>query len=103
MSLKLGQEVRVKSLPSSIYGEIDAIIPEPDGNDTVIVQISIRRRASDLELMARARPRKRCQRLTPVATLPSKAWEANPSDPNRVEALQLVLREFGWLGEDLPS
>ena len=51
MSLKPGQEVRVRSLPSSIDGKITKILPEPDGNDSVVIQISIRRRASDLELI----------------------------------------------------
>jgi hypothetical protein len=91
----------VKSLPSSIYGEITKIIPEPDGNDSVIVRASIRRRASDLELMAR--PTVEEVLVTEARRAAGfKAWEVDPSDPNRVEALRLVLPELGWL-KDLRS
>jgi hypothetical protein len=101
MGLKPRQEVRVRSLPSSVYGEITKIIPESDGNDSVIVQASIRRRASDLELMARPTAEELSATEARRAAA-FKAWQVNPSDPNRVEALRLVLRELGWL-KDLPS
>ena len=86
-SLKPGQEVRVKSLPSSIDGEITKILPEPDGTDTVIIQISIRRRASDLELIPTS-PTAEVSATEARRAAAFKAWEANPSDPNGVEALR---------------
>ncbi len=41
----------MKSPLSSIDGKITRILPEPDGTDSFITQVSIRRRASDLELI----------------------------------------------------
>jgi hypothetical protein len=70
--LKPGQKVRVKSLPSSVDGEIAKIVREPDGDDGVVIQISIRRRASDLELIPTSPPQKRCHRPKPVALLRSR-------------------------------
>jgi hypothetical protein len=94
--LDLFQLVRVKSLPSSIDGEITKILPEPYGNDTVIIQISIRRRASDLELIPTS-PTAEVSATEARRAAAFKAWEANPSDPNGVEALRTALRELGWL------
>jgi hypothetical protein len=100
--LKPGQEVRVKSLPSSIDGKITQIIQEPDGNESAVIQISIRRRASDVELIP-ARPNAEEVSATEARHAAAfEAWEANPSDPHGVEALRVVLRELGWL-KDLPS
>ena len=62
----------MRSLPSSIDGKITKILPEPDGNDSVVIQISIRRRASDLELIPTPRPQRRRQRPKPVALLRSR-------------------------------
>jgi hypothetical protein len=101
-SFKPGQEVRVKSLPTSIDGKVTKILPEPDGNDTVIVQISIRRRASDLELIATSPTAEEVSATVARRAAAFKAWEANPSDLNRVEALELVVRELGLL-KDLSS
>jgi len=102
MSLKPGQEVRVRSLPSSIDGKITKILPEPDGNDSVVIQISIRRRASDLELIPTPPTAEEVSATEARRAAAFKAWEANPSDPNRIEVLRATLRELGWL-KDLPS
>jgi hypothetical protein len=102
MSLKPGQEVRVRSLPSSIDGKITKILPEPDGNDSVVIQISIRRRASDLELIPTPPTTEEVSATEARRAAAFKAWEANPSDPNRIEVLRATLRELGWL-KDLSS
>jgi hypothetical protein len=102
MSLKPGQKVRVKSLPSSIDGEIAKIVREPDGDDSVVIQISIRRRASDLELIPTSPTTEEVSATEARRAAAFKAWEANPSDPNGIEALRAALRELGWM-KDLPS
>ena len=92
----------MRSLPSSIDGKITKILPEPDGNDSVVIQISIRRRASDLELIPTPPTAEEASATEARRAAAFKAWEANPSDPNRIEVLRATLRELGWL-KDLPS
>jgi hypothetical protein len=102
MSLRSGQKVLLKSAVP-IYGTISQVIAEPGGNDSVIVQPDpIRRHASDLELIAAPPTTEEVAAAEARHVAAFKAWESNPSDPNRVEALLVALRELGWL-KDLPS
>jgi hypothetical protein len=95
MSLKPGQEVRVKSLPSSIDGKITKILPEPDGNDSVVIQISIRRRASDLELIPTSPTAEEVSATEARRAAAFKAWEANPSDQIESGNCDLCCRNSG--------
>ena len=88
---------------TSIYGEVTNIIAEPDGNNSVIVQLgSVRRRESDLELVQAAPTQEELAAPNARHATAFKEWESNPSDPNRVQELRATLRELGWL-KDLPS
>ena len=82
------QEVRVKSLPSSIDGKITRILPEPDGTHSVMIQISIGRRASNLEMIPTSPAAKEVSAAKPRRAAAFKAWDANPSNPHEVEALR---------------
>jgi hypothetical protein len=53
---------------------------------TVIVQVSIRRRASGVELIPAPPTQEELSAAEARRDAVIKAWEANPSDPNRIES-----------------
>lgn len=97
MTMQEGQEVLLKRWVGK-YGKVNHVITEPDGDDSVIVDLEpVRCRASDLEV---------------IPALPTAAdlkadhdrrgavidrFQSNPSDPQNLKELLGVLRELGWL------
>jgi hypothetical protein len=97
MTFKPGQEVHLKRT-SPMYGKITHVIPEPDGDDSVVVQLEpIRCHASDLELIPALPTRDEVLATERRHGAVIDAFVSNPSDPQRFQELLVVFRERGWL------
>jgi hypothetical protein len=81
-----------------MYGKITHVIPEPDGDDSVVVQLEpIRCHASDLELIPALPTRDEVLATERRHGAVIDAFVSNPSDPQRFQELLVVFRERGWL------
>jgi hypothetical protein len=81
-----------------MYGKITHVIPEPDGDDSVVVQLEpIRCHASDLELIPSFPTRDEVLATERRHGAVIDAFVSNPSDPQRFQELLVVFRERGWL------
>jgi len=97
MSFKIGQEVHLKRT-APMYGKITHVIPEPGGDDSVVIQLDpIRCHASDLELIQALPTRDEMLATEQRHGAVIDAFVANPSDPQRFQELLVVFRECGLL------
>ena len=92
-----GQEVLLKGWVGK-YGKVNHVIAEPDGDDSVIVDLEpVRCRASDLEVIPALPTPEGLKADHDRRGAVIDRFLSNPSDPHSLEELRGVLRELGWL------
>lgn len=97
MTLQKGQEVLLKRWVGK-YGKVNRVIAEPDGDDSVVVDLEpIRCRASDLEVIPALPTREELKADYERQSAICERFQSNPSDPQNLKELLDVLRELGWL------
>jgi len=96
MSLNKGQQVRLKRV-SARYGTITNVIAEPDGNDSVVVQMNVRCHASDVEPLESPPTTQQMMAEADRHAAVFDGFASNPTDPERLQQVLLSMRQLGWL------